>query len=79
MSTILTNREKGAQFKERLALIKEDLESIKNWKTGFYESHPEFNTAKWGKHIENVMKGNIAPIEELIDALEAFVTCQINK
>lgn len=73
MSTLLTTREKSAQFKKRFSLIKDRLSDQKDWKSDFYEKYPAFDKAKWGKHIENVVKGNIAPTEELIKALEKYV------
>lgn len=70
MSIVLTNREKSVQFKERLALIKETLNSKPNWKTEFFKENPDFDKAYWSKHLQNSLDGAIAPNEQLLIALE---------
>lgn len=79
MTTILTIREKSAQFRQRLEDIRPSLNSRKGWKNDFFNAYPDFNNAKWSKRLDNVVKENGAtPVEEMLIALEEFAKTIIN-
>lgn len=72
MPEILTKRDKNDILKQKIALIKPSLASIKNWKTTFIEKHPQYNNKYNLELLSRVVSLRVVDAE-MTKLLEVFI------